>query len=512
MRMSKQIRNLGMALMVCYLALFIQLNRWTVFDSRSLQENPNNTREAERDFSAPRGTISTMEGVVLAESVDSNDRFERQRRYPQGDLFGQITGYFSPLWVGTAGLERQYNDELAGRNLEVNLDTVDDLFTESDRVGNLTLTMRADVQQAARDALGGNRGSVVVLDPRSGGIIALYSNPTYDPNPLAVHNSQQATAAAEALAAQTPDPRRSRAYQDRFAPGSTFKVVTATAGLESGTVTPDNPDYPDQSSYVAPNVGGTPIPNFGGGSCGGTLFSILAESCNTAFAQMGTEQVGHEGMLRQAQAFGFNQDVPIDLPRPSGQETQVESVFPELTQDDQFLAQSSIGQYQVEATPLQMALVAAGVANGGEIMTPHVLSEISDADNEEISDYDQSVWTRAMSEQTASVMQEAMYGVVDGGTATRLAEGIDGSIAVGGKTGTAQTGNGVHAWIIGFAGPEGGEPELAFAVMLESQPGVNDEQTGGQVAAPVANQVLQVALQPPPTPQGQTTDEGQPAG
>jgi penicillin-binding protein A len=505
-RMSKQIRNLGMFLMACYMALFIQLNRWTVFDARSLQENPNNTREAERDFSAPRGSISTLDGVVLARSVDSNDRFERQREYPAGDLFGQITGYFSPLWAGTAGLEREYNDQLAGRDLEVNLDTVDDLFTEQDRVGNLVLSMRNDVQQAARDALGGQRGSVVVMNPQTGEILGMFSNPTYDPNLLSVHSSEGALAAAEALGAQTPDPRRSRAYQDRFPPGSTFKVVTATGGVEGGAVSAEQPDYPVQSQYTAPNVSGTPIPNFGGDSCGGTLFQILAESCNTAFAQMGVENVGPEALFRQAEAFGFNQEVPIDLPSP------VESVFPEVAQRDQILAQLAIGQNEVAASPLQMALVASAVANGGEVMEPHVVSEILDNDGEEISDYDNEVWTRAMSSETAGVLRSAMYGVVQDGTAELLDDGLPEGIAVGGKTGTAQTGNGSHAWIIGFAGPENGDPELAVAVMLESVPGVNDDQTGGQRAAPIANQVLQVALQPPAAPAGQSPDQGQQQG
>lgn len=507
MRPSKQIRTLGVFLVACYMALFVQLNRWTVFDARALQENPDNTREAERDFSAPRGTISTADGVVLARSVESDDRYERQREYPTGALFGHITGYFPLPGFEPTGLEQEYNDQLAGRDLEVNLDTVDDLFTDQDRVGNLVLSMRNDVQLAAQQALGDNRGSVVVTNPQTGEIIAMYSNPSYDPNPFAVHSSEQFSAAVAALEGQTPDPRRSRAYQDRFPPGSTFKVVTATGGVEGGQVTADNPPYPDQPTYLAPNVQGTPIPNFGGGSCGGTLFVILADSCNTAFAQMGVENVGPEGMIAQSEAFGFNQDVPIDLPNP------IESLFPTEVggvplQRDQILAQLSIGQNSVEATPLQMALVASAVANAGEVMEPHVVSEIRDDDNEQISDTDDEVWTRAMSEQTAALLRSAMIGVVDDGTADRLREGIPDDIELGGKTGTAQTGNGVHAWIVGFAGPANGDPQLAFSVIIESQPGINDENTGGEVAAPIANQVLQVALQPPAQPQDQGQQEG----
>jgi peptidoglycan glycosyltransferase len=511
--MNKQIRNLGIFLTLCYVALFAQLNRVTVFDQEALQSRPGNNRQAIRDFEAARGTISTSDGVLLAESVETQGpeaRFERQRTYPQGDLFAHITGYFNPLSVGTTGIEREYNDELAGRNLDINPRTLDDVFVEQDRVGDLTLTLRADVQQAARDALGERRGSVVAIDPRSGALLALWSFPTYDPNALATHDFPRAGETAEVLGADpATDPRLARSYQERFFPGSTFKVVTAAAGVESGRVTPRQPDYPQSSGYSAPGVSGQPVGNFGDDTCGGTLFTILQESCNTAFAQMGVQDAGPEVMVRTAEAFGFNQEVPIDLPGAA------ESHFPTEVNADQLLAQYSIGQNDVQATPLQMALVAAAVANGGEVMRPHVLQEIRDNDDQElIRETEPETWTTAMTPQSAGLLREGMQSVVNDGTADRLREALTGDLAgydVGGKTGTAQIGSDPprsHAWIVGFAGPPGGEAEVAVAVLVEGAEGVSSDQTGGQVAAPIASQVLAAALRPPQAPAGGEADSG----
>lgn len=505
--MTKQIRNLGVFLTLCYMALFVQVNRLTVFQAEELQDKPENNRQAIRDFDAPRGTISTADGVVLARSVPStnpDDRFELQREYPTGALFGHITGFFNPLSIGSDGVERQYNDELAGRTVTdiTDLDSLDrffeDFFVDSEHVGNVTLTLRNDVQSVAAQALAGRRGSVVALDPRTGAILAMYSNPSYDPTALAVHNAQEATAASEALNADATKPRLARAYQEIFAPGSTFKVVTASAGVESNLVTPEEPVYEVRSTYTAP-TGGSPIPNFGGGSCGGALFEILQRSCNTAFAQMGVD-IGADNLTRTSEAFGFNQDVPIDLPRAAT------SVFPvDNAQDAGFRAQIAIGQNNDAATPLQMAMVAGAIANGGEVMTPHVMAEIRDEDEEVIETYEEEAWTRAVTPGTAGVIREAMISVVSDGTATRLDPGIDG-IEVGGKTGTAQLGETgrAHAWIIGFAGPENGDPEVAIAVIVEADPNVVSEQTGGQVAAPIGAEVLRAALASPPT-----AEEGQ---
>jgi penicillin-binding protein A len=498
---SKQIRNLGVFLALCYGALFIQVNRLTVFDAQQLQDQPENTRQIERDFSSPRGDIISADGQVLAESVPVDSRYQYQRLYPTDELFAHVTGYFA-FQLGDAGVEDTYNGYLTGDDIGLSLDRLGDFFVDRDVVGDVILSMRHDVQQLARDQLGDREGSVVALDPRTGEIIAMWSFPSYDPNVLATHDFRAAEAASELLNADEDRPTVSRAFADNFFPGSTYKVVTATAGIERGGVTPDSPDYPATTSYQPP-VGGRAIPNFGGSSCGGRLFEILQRSCNTSFAEMGVE-TGGDDLQAISRGFGFDQDVPLDLPGT------VRSTFPEAVVDDPpTLAQASIGQNDVRATPLQMALVAAAVANDGEIMTPHVMREIRDDQGNKVEEYDPSVWTTPMSPTTAGTLRQAMTSVVTDGTATRLAEGLDGFV-VGGKTGTAQLGTTPprsHAWIIGFAGPEGETPHVAVAVIVEGQEGAS-EQTGGAVAAPIAAAVMQQALAPPNRVEQQDGDSG----
>lgn len=490
--MTRQIRLLGVGLMVCFAVLFVQLNRLTVFQAAELNDNPDNTREILRDFSQPRGTVTTADGVVIAQSVPSNDRFELQRQYPEGPLFSAITGYFS-FTLGSAGVEKTYNDELAGRTLDLSFQDFGDLFVDKVRTGDLSLTVRADLQRIAAQQLGDKEGSVVALDPRTGAILAMVSYPTYDPNTLANHDTQAAADAAALLDASPEKPRLSRAYQDRFFPGSTFKVVTATAALTSGAITADDPSYPATGAYTPPGTT-RPLQNFGGSTCGGALFEVLRVSCNTAFAQMGVD-TGPEAMVDTAERFGFNKDVPIDLTRPA------RSNFPtDFERNLPALAQSAIGQNDVAATPLQMALVAAAVANDGVVMVPHVLRDVRDADGNIVDTYDDEVWSTAMDRGTAALMREAMVGVVEQGTAGRLK--VPGFV-VGGKTGTAQLGTDPprsHAWIIGFAGPPNELPTIAVAVIVEGQEGAS-EQTGGRVAAPIAQAVLQAYLTtPPPVP------------
>lgn len=501
--MSKQIRNLGVFLTLCYVLLFVQLNRYTVFDAKQLQEKPGNTRKADRDFAAPRGTISTADGVLLANSVpttDKNDRYKRQREYPQGPTYAHIVGTFNPLATGISGIERTYNDELAG-DLGFGFEQLGNMFEEDEQVGNITLSVRDDVQRVARDALGGQTGSVVAMDPKTGEILAAYSNPTFDPTPLASHDFGEALKVAEALDASPENPRLAHWYQDNLPPGSTFKVVTATAGLMAKTVKPDEPEYPEVRDYL-PRGAGQAIENSGGASCGGALFVILQRSCNTSFAEMGEKQLTAQQLFDTAHAFGFGEDVETDLHKPA------KSGFATLEQlaDPAIRAQSAIGGFEVRATPLEMAMVAAAVANGGDIMTPHVLKEIRDADGAVVKTFDEKPWTTAMDATTAGIMKSAMIGVVDGGTAERLDDGIE-AFEVGGKTGTAPVDSGSsHAWIIGFAGPENEDPQVVVAVVVEAAAG-QGEQFGGRVAAPIAAQVLKQALTPLTPPSEQPTEQ-----
>jgi len=487
--MNRSIMKLGVVLIVLYVALFAKLNWIQVVDKNSLDDNPLNTAQVRRDFNRPRGSIVTADGTVIAQSIpnpDTNSEFDRMRVYPTGELFGQTTGYFS-FRYGSNGLEKQYNDELSGSTFDQQVKGFGDLFVARENVGNLTISLRKDVQETARTQLGDREGSVIALDPRNGAILGAWSWPTYDPNTVSSLDKAVSETSWKALNAAPGVPMRPHFYQDRYFPGSTFKVVTAGVGLQTGKVTNTEPSYPFTNGYT-PQGTNKPIMNFGGETCGGNLPEILRVSCNSSFAQMGAETIGAVDMVAGAGSFGFNTSVPIDMPEPA------KSVFPTNVGNNQpKLAMSSIGQNDVQATPLQMAMVAGAVANGGVIMKPHMLTEVRNAQGEVVSTFSPGRWLTPMSSNAAATLFEDMVGVVKGGTATGMA--IQGC-TVGGKTGTAQLGTEPprsHTWIMGFAGPPGKPPSVAVAVVVLNQSG-GSEATGGRVAAPIAKAVLQTAL------------------
>ena len=503
--MNRRIRVLAALLGALYLVLFIQLNRIQVLEASGYNERPDNSRPVESDFNRGRGTISSADGRLLAvsEELEEPGRYVYQRSYPTGELFAHITGSYSIL-TGADGLERQYSDELSGRIPELELKGFVNPFVDERNLGNLVLTVRADVQEVAREALGERKGSVVALDPATGGVLAMWSYPSFDPNFTSANDSILAKWSRDVLLAHPDDPLLADAYRDRLFPGSTFKVITAAAGLESGRVTAEQPVFAASSGYTPPLTTRS-IGNFGGSTCGGNLVVILRDSCNTAFAELGAEIVGPDDMVGVAEGFGFNDVPPIDLPDPAA------SVFPSdfgalvspadepgragVYENTPGLALSSIGQGNVSATPLQMALVAAGVANGGTVMAPHVLDTVLDRNGGVVDTYEPRVWRSAVSSSSAATLRSAMVEVVRSGTATRAA--IDG-VEVGAKTGTAQLSSDVdatHAWMIAFAGPPGAAPTVAVAVVVEGGEGTG-QQTGGQVAAPVARAVLEAALAP----------------
>lgn len=493
--MDRSIRRLGLFLMILFCALFAQLNYIQVFRASSLNTKPGNDRPIEQSFARPRGTIATADGVVLARSVPSNDRFQYQRQYPERDLYAALTGFFN-YSRGATGLERAYNEELSGRTAKQQVRSIGDLFDQKDRTGNLTLTVRSDLQALAKQELGDQRGSVVAIDPRTGGVLALWSNPSFDPNLIANHDFDKSEAAYQLLDKADGNPLLPKAYREIYPPGSTFKIVTGSTGVERGGVTPDAPVYPTIRELDVPGTSKN-LANFAHEACGGTLFPITAHSCNTSFAQMGLD-LGADKMVAGSEAFGFNQTPPFDLPA-------VASVFPtDFTNNEAALAQASIGQNSTASTPLQMALVAAGIANDGVIMKPHVVDVIRDPEGDLIKKLDPTPWKRAVSPQTADTMRQAMREVVTSGTATRLqVPGLD----VGGKTGTAQFGPSVplrsHAWIIAWAAQPGQAPSIAVAVIVENQSGAA-ETTGGRVAAPIAQKIIAQSFQPMPAPPSDT--------
>ena len=482
--MNRQIRLLGIAGLILFILLFAWLTNIQVVSAKRLNDNPLNTRQAVKDFSQPRGAIQTADGVVVADSVDTNDQFQRLRQYPTGPLFAHITGYFS-FTFGSEGVERTYNKELTGNANTLKLNSIGDLLLDKKRTANVTLTLTQKLQQVATQALGPRKGAVVALDPRTGAVLAMADYPSFDPNPLSAHDQQTVHAAWNQLVADTNKPLLPRAYRERYFPGSTFKIVTASTGLADGSVTTTQPVYPSLTELPLPQSGGQVLKNFGGERCGGPLPQIIAVSCNTAFAQMGLD-LGAQKMSAGALAFGFNSVPPLDLPAAA------QSLFPPASAfrfNAPALAKSAIGQQDVQASPLQMALAGAAIANKGVAMGPHVMAEVRDSEGQVIETFKPQPWKTAITPEVASTMTDMMVGVVQHGTATGVALP---NVQVAAKTGTAQTGNNTsHTWMVAFAPSQA--PSIVVAVIVENQPNVS-EATGGVVAAPIAKAVLQAAL------------------
>jgi penicillin-binding protein A len=503
---DRRIRRLGMALLIMFCALFAQLTWLQAVDSRNLANHPGNTRNAVRDFGRLRGSMVTADGRVVATSVanpDGDSKFENLRSYPAGPLYAHITGFFS-FTYGSTGLERRYNDVLAGRAgaLVFSRDKLEQLLTDETVVSDLSLTLIDSVQREAARALGKRRGSVVVIDPRTGAVLALVSYPSFDPSLMSGTDQKAVQSNYRELESTAGKPLLARSFRELFPPGSTFKAITAATGLETTVAGPETV-YPQLSELSLP-LTTRPLRNFGGSTCGGTLFEAFVVSCNTSFAQLGLD-LGAEQLRNGANAFGFGDRPPLDIePKPTSSRFPAVEFF---NRNTPALAQSAIGQGEVRATPLQMALVAAGIANKGKIMAPYLVETVRERNGAVVSKADTSVWKTAVSETTAAELTAMMVDVVRTGTGGRAV--VDG-VQVAAKTGTAQTaatattpgsggtdataeGSGLrsHAWTIAFAPAEA--PTVAIAVIIEDQPEVRAT-TGGRIAAPVAGRVIKAAL------------------
>ena len=496
--MNKQIRRLAVALLVCYLVLFVQLNVLAVGRQRELNADPRNNRQTERDFNRPRGAIIAADGTVLAQSIPTprGDQFRYQRVYPLGDLFGNVTGYYT-FTFGSTQIERTQNAVLMGDTNEQKLRAIGGLFRGTDNTGSVLLTMRPDVQRVAADALGTREGSVVVMDPHSGAVIAMVSNPRYNPGDVAVHDSQRAQDVLTFLNAVPGKPLLANAYQERYMPGSSFKVITTSIAFENGTTSLDRV-FANEKQYIPPQTT-NPIGNYGGSICGGTMVVVFYRSCNIPFAQMAVE-LGPEKMVEGTKKWGIGEKIPFDLPGAAA------SSFGEVSDfADQLplLAIGGFGQGSTTMVPLHMAMIASTIANGGVMMKPHVVDAALDHNGGVLSRTTPAVWKNPISATTASTLTTLMIGVVNQGTGKPMQ--LDGGIQAAAKTGTAQlntTGpERSNAWIIGFAPAEA--PQYAVAVVLKGGP--DDEvsaSTGGKLAGPIAKTVLDYLFAHPPAAGG----------
>jgi penicillin-binding protein A len=484
--MNKQIRRLAIFLLACYLILFVQLNVLAVGRQQELNADPRNNRQTERDFNRPRGAILAADGTVLARSVPTarGDQFRYQRQYPTGDLFGNVTGYYT-FSFGSTQLERTQNDVLMGDTNEQKLRAIGGLFSGSDNTGSVVLTMRPDVQQVAADALGTREGSVVVMDPHTGAIIAMISNPRYNPADIAVHNSADAEKALTFLNAVPGKPLLANAYQERYMPGSAFKVITTSIAFEDGVTSLDR-QFPNTSSFLPPQTT-DPIQNFANEVCGGSMAVVFYRSCNIPFAQMSIE-LGPERMVAGVKKWGVGEKIPFDLPAPAASSFGEVSDF---TDNLPLLGIGGFGEGSTTMVPLHMAMIASTVANGGVMMKPHVVDATLDHNGGVLTRTTPSVWKTPIEPGTADTLTTLMIGVVNKGTGRPMQ--LDNGIQAAAKTGTAQlntTGpERSNAWIIGFAPAEA--PQYAVAVVLKGGP--DDEisaGTGGKLAGPIAKKVF----------------------
>ncbi|MEN9803797.1 MAG: hypothetical protein RIS41_644 [Actinomycetota bacterium] len=489
--MNQRIRRLAVALLVLYVILFAQLNFIQVGRKASLDADVRNTRQTVRDFDRPRGPILTADGVVIAESVrtEPGGNYTWQRTYPENDLYAHLTGYFT-LAYGATQVERVANDVLSGRTTEQQLAGVWSIFDADDNSGSVTLTVDSDVQEAARAALGEREGSVVVLDVQTGAVKALWSWPSFDPNLISAHDSAEAGLWLQFLDLLPSNPLLANAYQERYMPGSTFKILTTAAALENGTVDLATV-FTEESQFIPPQTT-DPIENYDGSTCGGDLTEVFRRSCNTPFARLALD-LGASTMVEAATRFGIGEKVPFDLPSAASSSFGNVEYFEENLP---LLAIGGFGQGNTQMVPLHMAAIAAAVANRGTMMQPYVIDATRDHDGGLLDRTAPQVWRQIMSPEVATILSDLMEEVARRGTASccfRLANGVIGAA----KTGTAQL-NGPgepersHAWIVGFAPVEA--PRYAFAVMLKGTNAEISAGTGGTLAGPVASKVMNAAL------------------
>ncbi len=485
--MNGQIRKLAAALLVLYMVVFVALNTIQVARKEALNDNPNNNRQTIRDFNRPRGPIVTADGFVVAQSVPTleGDAFAYQRQYPIADIFSNITGYYTYAF-GSTQLEKRESDVLMG---DTAAQKVASVFGSGDSTGSVVLTMRADLQKAAADALGEREGSAVVMDPNTGAILAMVSFPRIDSNRVSTHNTAEAEAVLAEYNATESKPLLMNAYQERYMPGSSFKIITTSIAFEAGVTSLDR-SWPKEKEWLPPQTT-DPIQNYGGESCGGTMTEVFYRSCNIPFAQMAVE-LGPERMIAGVRAWGVGEKIPIDLPGAVASNFENAGNDPiDFSQNLPLLAIGGFGQANTTMVPLQMCMVAATIANGGRMMVPHVVDRTLDHDGRVLDHTEPAVWKTPITPETAAIVKELMVNVVNNGTGRpmQLANGIQAAA----KTGTAQL-NGAgepqrsNAWIVGFAPAEA--PRYVVAVMLK---GTNDEisaSTGGRLAGPIAKTIF----------------------
>jgi penicillin-binding protein A len=477
------LRRVAVAVMVMFGLLLINANYLQVVRASALHNDKHNPRLIMEEYSRQRGPI-LVAGKPVASSFATKDRLKYRRTYADGPLYAPATGFYS-LVYGASGTESAANSILAGTDDSLFVRRVIDMLTgEQPKGGSVQLTLNPKAQKAALAGLRGRKGAVVAINPSTGAILAMVSSPSYDPNLLSSHDSAAVRKAYARLNSDPSSPMLNRALRATYPPGSTFKIVTAAAALESGRFQRDSKVLNDaqldlpQTTANLPNFDHRPC-NLTGGQA--TLEDALRRSCNAAFGQVGLD-LGADALRKQAEKLGFNQ--PVKVPMDAAR-----SRFPDNPNPPQ-TAQSAIGQFDVRATPLQMAMVVAAVANRGVLMKPYLVQEVRAPDLSVLDRTRPQELDTAMSPQTAATLTQMLVTVVEKGTGSNAQ--IPG-VQVAGKTGTAQQGGDrrPHAWFVSFA--PAADPKVAVAVVIEDGGG-EAEVSGNKLAAPVAKSVMQAVL------------------
>jgi peptidoglycan glycosyltransferase len=478
------VRRLSLLVGALFAALLVSTTLIQYVFAADLNARPDNRRTLLATYARERGEILVGQTPV-AKSVPTDDEFKYLRVYDKGPLYAHVTGFYS-FYGAVGGLEQAEDALLSGASDKLFYRRVSDLFTGRRPQGaTIETTLDAAVQKAASDGLGDRPGAAVAIDPTTGAILAMVSHPTFDPNLVAGHNLATVDKNYQALTKDPSRPLVNRAIGgDLYPPGSAFKVVTAAAALSSGSFTPES-ELPGGAELDLP-LTDTPLPNHDNQPCSPsgtvTLKQALVVSCNPAFGEVGLK-IGADALREQAAKFGFGDTLNIPM-RVTPSSVPAELNAPQL-------AQSAIGQYDVRVTPLQMAMVAAGVANKGVVMKPYLVQSVIGSDLSVIETAEPTELSQAVTPEVAAQLTDMMVATVEKGTGTRAQ--IDG-VKVAGKTGTAEHGAGrkAHAWFIAFAPAE--NPSIAVAVIVEDAAAAGSETGGGAVAAPIARSMIEARL------------------
>ncbi|CAL9522864.1 peptidoglycan D,D-transpeptidase FtsI family protein [Streptomyces sp. enrichment culture] len=486
--MNKPLRRIAIFCGLLVLTLLIRDNWLQYVQADELKEDEHNRRVAIERYASPRGDI-IVDGKAITGHATTEGDFKYKRTYKDGAMWAPVTGYVSQAYGATQieaiddGILTGNDDRLFFRN------TLDMLTGEKREGGNVVTTLNGAAQKAAYDGLKkqGAKGAVVALEPSTGKILSMASYPSYDPTAIAGGDEAAGEAWAKLQKKNNPDdPMLNRALREVYPPGSTFKVVTAAAALENEKYTSADEKTDSPLPWTMPGTT-TELPNEGDLPCeDATLREALRVSCNTVFGKIGSD-LGNEKMLEEAKKFGFTEEqfVPV---RSNA------SVFSEDMAPSE-VAQSSIGQFNTAASPLQMAMVASAVANNGTLMKPYMVDELQAPNLDTLEKTDPEEMSKPLSADNAQILQSMMETVVEDGTGTNAQ--IDG-VKVGGKTGTAQHGvdnsENPYAWFISYAkGDDGGSP-VAVAVVIEDENAGRDDISGGGLAAPIAKNVMEAVI------------------